>query len=128
MTSATTHKIKVSVVTSYQTDFSYPQNQHFMFAYRITIENRSTDAVQLMRRHWYIIDALGQQREVEGEGVIGEQPVIAPGETFEYISGCDLKTEMGKMYGAYLMQNLTQEELFHVVIPEFVMLAPAKCN
>lgn len=128
MVTAITHKIKVSVETFYQSYYSYPMSQHFMFAYRITIENNNNNTIQLLRRHWYIVDALGQQREVEGEGVIGEQPIIKSGERYEYISGCDLKTEIGKMYGTYLMENLHDGKCFHVVIPEFYMVAPMKYN
>lgn len=128
MVTAITHKIKVSVETFYQSDYSYPMSQHFMFAYRITIENNNNNTIQLLRRHWYIVDALGQHREVEGEGVIGEQPIIKSGERYEYISGCDLKTEIGKMYGTYLMENLHDGKCFHVVIPEFYMVAPMKYN
>lgn len=128
MTSLITHKIKVSVETFYQSDYSYPMSQHFMFAYRIIITNNSKDAVQLLRRHWFIVDALGQKREVEGEGVVGEQPVLQPGEKYEYISGCDLKTDIGKMYGSYLMVNLFDGKLFQVEIPEFFMTAPLKMN
>jgi ApaG protein len=96
MTSAVSHEVKVTVETFYQADYSYPMSQHFMFAYRITIQNNGKYTVQLLRRHWYIVDGVGLHREVEGEGVVGEQPVIKPGEKYEYISGCDLKTDMGK--------------------------------
>ncbi len=128
MTVAVTHNIRVSVETFYQADYSYPMSQHFMFAYRIVIQNNSENTVQLLRRHWHIIDGNGQKREVEGEGVIGEQPVLHPGEQFEYISGCDLKTDTGKMYGTYLMQNTHNGNLFKVIIPEFIMIAPLKLN
>ena len=128
MTTAITHKIKVSVETFYQPEYSYPMSQHFMFAYRIMITNFSKETVKLQRRHWYIVDAFGQKREVEGEGVIGEQPEIQPGENIEYISGCDLKTDMGKMYGTYLMENLENGKLFHIIIPEFFMTSPLKMN
>lgn len=128
MTSAITHEIKVSVETFYQPDYSYPMSQHFMFAYRINITNKSKDPIQLLRRHWFIIDGVGLQREVEGEGVVGEQPVIEPGDQYEYISGCDLKTDFGKMYGTYLMENCNDGKLFHVIIPEFHMVSPMKLN
>lgn len=128
MTTAITNKIKVSVETYYQSDYSYPMSQHFMFAYRIIITNNSKDTVQLLRRHWFIVDALGQKREVEGEGVVGEQPVLKPGENYEYISGCDLKTDIGKMYGSYLMVNLFDGKIFQAEIPEFYMTAPLKMN
>jgi ApaG protein len=128
MISAITHKIKVTVETFYQSDYSYPMSQHFMFAYRITIANNSNEPIQLLRRHWFIVDGVGQRREVEGEGVVGEQPVIQPGAHYEYISGCDLKTDIGKMYGTYLMENTNDGKLFHVVIPEFHMVSPMKMN
>ncbi len=128
MITAITHKIKVSVETFYQSDYSYPMSQHFMFAYRIMITNFSNEKVQLQRRHWYIVDGLGLKREVEGEGVIGEQPILKPGEIFEYISGCDLKTDIGKMYGTYLMENIENGKQFHVIIPEFFMATPMKLN
>ena len=128
MITAITHKIKVSVETFYQSDYSYPMSQHFMFAYRIMITHFSNEKVQLQRRHWYIVDGLGLKREVEGEGVIGEQPILKPGEIFEYISGCDLKTDIGKMYGTYLMENIENGKQFHVIIPEFFMATPMKLN
>ena len=98
MVTATTNSIKISVETFYQPDYSYPMNQHFMFAYRITIENYGTDTVQLLRRHWNIIDGFGQRREVEGEGVVGEQPIIRSGEKYVYVSGCDFKTQRIPIY------------------------------
>jgi len=128
MLNAITNNIKVSVETFYQADYSYPKSQHFMFAYRIIITNNSKDSIQLLRRHWFIVDALGNKREVEGEGVIGEQPIILPSEKFEYISGCDFKTDIGKMYGTYLMQQTKSGQLFSVKIPEFYMVAPMKLN
>lgn len=128
MFTAVTHNIKVSVETFFQPDYSYPMSQHFMFAYRITIENNSTDSIQLLRRHWYIVDAFGSRREVEGEGVVGEQPIIKRNERYRYVSGCDLKSDIGKMHGTYLMENLHNGKLFHVIIPEFIMSAPLRLN
>ena len=128
MVTAITHKVKVSVETFYQSDYSYPMSQHFMFAYRITIENNGNDTIQLLRRHWYIVDALGQRREVEGEGVVGVQPTLQPGENYQYVSGCNLRTEMGKMYGTYQMENLLNRNMFDVRIPSFEMIVPFKGN
>ncbi len=128
MVTATTNSIKISVETFYQPDYSYPMSQHFMFAYRITIENYSNETVQLQRRHWCIIDGFGQRREVEGVGVVGEQPVIRSGEKYEYVSGCDFKTDIGKMFGTFLMEKCANGNLFHVIIPEFYMVAPEKLN
>ena len=120
--------VEVSVETFFQQDHSHPVNQEFMFAYRITLENRNSFAVKLMRRHWYIFDSNGETREVEGEGVVGMQPVLRPGERYQYMSGCTLSTEMGKMYGSYQMENLTNKQRFDVHIPAFEMMVPFKNN
>lgn len=128
MVSAITEGIEIRVETFYQADYSKPVLNEYMFAYRITIENHNQFSVKLLKRQWKIFDSNGEQREVEGEGVIGEQPVIKPNEQFNYVSGCNLKTEMGKMEGIYEMQNLNNLQLFNVIIPEFEMIAPAKNN
>ncbi len=128
MVSAITDGIEISVETFYQADYSKPIMGEYMFAYRITIENHNAFTVKLLKRHWRIFDSNGEFREVEGEGVIGEQPAIKQGEQFNYVSGCNLKTEMGKMAGTYEMQNLNSMELFDVIIPEFELIAPAKHN
>lgn len=120
--------ITVSVETFYQPEYSNVANNEYMFAYRITIENNNTYSVKLLRRHWYIYDATGSLREVEGEGVIGVQPQINPGEKYQYISGCNLRTEIGKMYGTYLMTNVNTNKNFDVSIPAFEMTVPFKLN
>src|SRR6201986_3899747 len=106
MTSMISEGVKVSVETFYQQDYSNPLQLEFMFAYRITIENHNSFAVKLHRRHWHIFDSNGTNREVEGEGVVGVQPTLMPGEKYTYVSGCNLRSEMGKMYGIYQMENL----------------------
>ncbi len=128
MVSKISEGVTVSVETFYQPDYSNPANSEFMFAYRITIENNNSFPVKLLRRHWNIFDATGNLREVEGEGVIGVQPVINPGTKYQYISGCNLKTEMGKMYGTYQMENLNNKKQFKVIIPAFEMTVPFKLN
>ena len=120
--------ITVSVETFYQPDYSNVANNEFMFAYRITIENSNTYPVKLLRRHWYFQYATGRLREVEGEGVVGLQPVIEPGKTHQYVSGSHLKTEMGKMHGTYLMERVIDARRFKVTIPEFQLIAPFKMN
>jgi ApaG protein len=127
-TTTITDGVRVSVETQYQPEYSNPANEHFMFAYKIYIENLSDYTVQLMRRHWHIFDSNGTRREVEGEGVVGQQPVIEPGESHEYISGCNLKTDMGSMKGEYQMLRLMDNALFDVQIPEFYLIAPFKMN
>lgn len=128
MISKISEGVEISVEIFYQSDYSNPLNQEFMFAYRITIENHNNFTVKLLRRHWFIFDSNGEHREVEGEGVIGIQPILKPGETYQYVSGCNLKTEMGKMHGTYLMENQNNKENFKVNIPSFDMIVPFKYN
>jgi len=128
MTSLITAGVEVSVETFYQADYSNPLQSEFMFAYRITLENHNGFPVKLHSRHWQIFDSNGSHREVEGEGVVGVQPVLQPGESYQYVSGCNLRTEMGKMKGTYQMENLNTRTLFTVSIPPFEMIVPAKFN
>lgn len=128
MTSLITEGVQVSVETFYQEDYSNPLQSEYMFAYRVEIENYNSFPVQLHRRHWFIFDSNASRREVEGEGVVGVQPVILPGETYRYVSGCNLKTEIGRMVGTYQMENLNTRELFTVQIPSFDMVVPYKNN
>lgn len=123
-----TEGVQVSVETFYQEDYSNPLQGEYMFAYRVEIENYNSFPVQLHRRHWFIFDSNASRREVEGEGVVGVQPVILPGETYRYVSGCNLKTEMGRMVGTYQMENLDTREQFTVQIPSFEMIVPFKNN
>jgi ApaG protein len=128
MASIITEGVQVSVETYYQQDYSNPMLSEFMFAYRIILENYNPFPVQLQRRHWYIFDSNGTYREVEGEGVVGVQPVLQPGEKYQYVSGCNLRTEMGRMHGTYQMENLDTRQLFTVSIPSFEMIVPFKNN
>ncbi len=123
-----TEGIKISIETFYQQDYSNPLNNEFMFAYRITIENTNDFTVKLLRRHWHIFDSNGSIREVEGEGVVGVQPLIHPGDQYQYVSGCNLKSEMGKMYGSYLFENINNGTSFSVLIPPFEMMVPSRLN
>lgn len=124
----TTNGITVSVETQYLPTHSNPRQQKYIFGYHITIENGTTHAVQLLRRHWVIWDADGQIREVEGEGVVGLQPVLAPGQSHSYSSFCNLSSELGRMNGTYLMTRLDDDHNFEVLVPEFRMVAPFKLN
>lgn len=128
MTTAITKGIRISVETEYQPAYSNPVQFHFVFTYRITIENLSDHTIQLLRRHWHIHDAGQEAREVEGEGVVGLQPVLEPGDSHQYVSGCNLKSGMGKMYGNYLLERIINGEKFRVQIPEFTMVVPHKLN
>ncbi len=128
MVSKISSGIKVSVEVYYQPDYSNPLNNEFMFAYRITIENSNAFAVKLLTRHWHIFDSNGEHREVEGEGVVGQQPVLQAGQQFQYSSGCNLRTEIGKMHGTYTLENLNNKQRFTVNIPAFQMIVPTKYN
>jgi ApaG protein len=128
MVTEITEGVKVSVETIYQPEYSNPANEHFMFAYKVNIENLTEYSVQLLNRHWQIFDSNGSHREVDGEGVVGQQPVIEPGDNHEYVSGCNLKTDMGSMKGHYEMKRIVDEDRFHVNIPEFYLISPYKLN
>ena len=128
MSSKISGGVKISVETSYQSEYSNPMNAEYMFAYKITIENNNSFPVKLLRRHWHIYDSNGTVREVEGEGVVGIQPVIAPSSSYQYISGCNLRSDIGKMKGKYLLENVNNKKTFTVGIPTFYMHAPFKLN
>ncbi|NBR15998.1 MAG: Co2+/Mg2+ efflux protein ApaG [Crocinitomicaceae bacterium] len=123
-----TEGISVSVETFYQPAQSNPINAEYLFVYRITIENLTEFPVKLLRRHWHILDSNGSHREVEGEGVVGQQPLIEPNETYQYISAANLKSDIGKMFGTYEMINMYNRKKIIVSIPEFQMIAPFKLN
>lgn len=128
MSSLISAGIHVSVDVFYQPEYSNAIQSEFMFAYKVTLENYNSFSVKLLRRNWYIFDSNGSYRQVEGEGVVGVQPLLAPGETYQYMSGCNLRSEIGKMKGTYQMENQDSHQLFEVVIPEFEMIAPSKFN
>jgi ApaG protein len=128
MATSITNDIKVSVETIYQPTYSKPLKNEYVFAYRISIENLGNHSVQLLRRHWYIWDSNGIEREVEGEGVVGDQPVLDPGQSYQYVSGCPLVTDMGTMHGSFQMQRLDNSSFFDVEIPKFQLIAPFKNN
>lgn len=128
MISKISEGVKISVETFYQPEYSHPMNFEFMFAYRITIENCNNFPIKLLTRHWYIYEATGNTREVQGDGVVGVQPEIEPGSSYQYISGCNLKSELGKMSGSYLFENVNNHHLFDVIIPSFEMQVPFKLN
>jgi ApaG protein len=120
---ATTRGVRVAVVSEYAADQSRPQDQHWFFVYTITIRNEGPEAVQLIARHWIITDASGRVEEVRGPGVVGEQPVLEPHESFTYTSGCPLKTSFGTMEGTY--QMVTQSgEAFDATIAPFTLSEP----
>ncbi|GAB1447989.1 MAG: Co2+/Mg2+ efflux protein ApaG [Bacteroidetes bacterium] len=125
---AITHNVKISVETFYQSQAAVDPSARHMFAYRIRIQNQGEHTIRLLRRHWYIIDPINGNYEVEGEGVVGKQPVLEPGESHQYISGCALGGELGKMYGTYLMERQFDGKLFEVEIPAFQLVVPFVLN
>lgn len=123
-----TKGIKLSTRVRFKKEYSEPDKNYFVFFYRITIENYNEFEVQLLRRHWDIFDSNGIKTVVEGEGVVGEKPVLAPGETFSYESACNLESGMGRMGGYYEMMKSENGELFQAEIPEFTMEVPYMLN
>ena len=123
-----TNGIQVSVQSAYNTKFSKPELDKYIFSYHITIKNVGTETMQLLRRHWMIQDSLGPMREVEGAGVIGEQPILKPGEQFEYNSWTDMATTIGRMYGFYTFRKMNSKSLIQVRIPEFQLVTPFQSN
>jgi len=128
MITEVTDGIKISVETSFQPKHSEPKKFIFLFSYRITIENCSNQTVKLLSRHWWIYNAKGSLREVEGKRVVGKQPILNPGEIHQYTSACDLSTEIGKMKGTYLMERTITGNQFYVNVPEFCMAVPHILN
>jgi ApaG protein len=123
----TTHGIRVQVRSRYLPERSAPREGQYLFAYHITISNVGEDTAQLISRHWYITNADGQTEEVEGPGVVGEQPVLAPGTSFEYTSFCPLKTSVGSMHGTYTMVT-TGGTTFEARISPFTLAVPYAVN
>ena len=120
---ANTREIAVSVEPAYLEARSSPDNSQYFWAYRVIIENQGRETVQLLSRHWMITNARGELTEVKGPGVVGEQPVLKPGESFEYTSGAPLNTPSGMMGGAYQMETESGER-FDIEIPTFSLDRP----
>ena len=116
--------VTVRVSVSYLPEQSEPGRGRWFWAYHVRIENEGNQAVQLLTRHWIITDGRGARHTVEGEGVVGEQPVIQPGGSFDYVSGCPLATPTGSMQGSYHMIG-ADGSAFDVAIPKFALVAPA---
>jgi ApaG protein len=128
MITATTKGVKVTVETEFMPEYSSPAQYHYVFTYRITIENVSDNTIQLIARHWDIKDAGHSKREVDGDGVVGKQPILEPGEIHHYVSGCNLKSGIGQMSGFYTMERIIDGKIFNVDIPPFNMIVPFKLN
>jgi ApaG protein len=118
-----TNSIRVSVKPVYLEDQSSPDDNHFVWAYQVRIENLGQETVQLINRYWQITDSMGRVQEVRGSGVVGEQPTLHPGEAFEYTSGTPLPTPSGIMVGTYEMKA-PNGRLFNVAVPAFSLDSP----
>jgi ApaG protein len=128
MVSQITRGIKISVLTTFEGTYFKNHKIHFAFSYEISIENHSKDSVQLKSRHWEIFDSLNDFEIVDGEGVIGKKPVLKPGETHTYSSGCLLASPFGAMRGHFNMINFTSTKNFKVIVPTFKLSAPFALN
>ena len=128
MVQQVTSGIKISVETTFEGTFYKNYKVHFAFGYQVTIENQSKDSVQLNSRYWEVLDALNNVEIIEGEGVIGKKPVLKPGESHTYNSGCLLTSPFGAMHGHYNMVNFTNTNKFKVIIPSFKLSAPFALN
>ncbi len=128
MVKAITQNIEISVETFFQSNQSKPDLDFYLYSYRITINNASEYTVQLLSRYWEIFDIIMEKRTMEGEGVVGEQPVLLPGESYQYTSYCQLKTDAGSMKGFYTFKRQADDTLFNAVIPEFILLPDYRRN
>jgi ApaG protein len=127
MSEALTRGIRVEAESFYDPDRSSPQESYYFFAYRIRISNLDSDTVQLMSREWFIVDGNGEEQRVQGPGVVGEQPILERGESFEYTSFCPLPTAVGSMHGSYRMVYRSGDG-FEAAIAPFSLAAPNAVN
>ena len=128
MVTQITKGIKVSVESSFEGTYYKESKLHYAFEYSVKIENQCKELVQLDSRHWVILDSLNEEETVDGEGVIGKKPVLKPGQSHTYTSGCLLASPYGAMYGYYRMINLNSTKKFNVMIPVFKLSAPFSLN
>lgn len=127
MSDTTTRGIRIEVESMYVEERSEPQSSFYFFAYHVRISNEGDVITQLLSREWIITDSDGNEERVQGPGVVGEQPVLAPGESFEYTSFCPLRTSMGSMHGAYTMRTVNGDT-FDARIAPFTLAVPGVVN
>jgi ApaG protein len=128
MVKQVTDGVRITVETCYEERYSDVDSGNFVFTYKITIENTNDFPVQLLSRHWDIFDSNGELTTVDGEGVVGKQPVLHPGEYYNYESACNLKTTIGRMSGYYNMVRVPDNKKLRVEIPEFELMVPFMLN
>jgi ApaG protein len=116
--------VKIHVKTWFRSDLSNPEENQYFYNYKIYIENKGNEPIQLLHRHWMVEQLIYGIQHVDGPGVVGEQPLIHPGERYEYVSGCEFWMPIGRMSGFYSFQNLETEQLFSVPIPLFTLEFP----
>ena len=121
-------KIKINVKSSFISDKSSIKKSIYFFMYRVTIVNNSDKKLQLTNRHWHISDANDNTQVIDGEGVIGERPILNPGDSFKYSSFCPIKTEFGTMSGYYTFKEVYTGELYKGIIPKFILVTPTQVN
>jgi len=128
MTYIQTKGIEILVSNWFREDLSNESDSNFFYNYEITIRNRLSYSVQLLSREWHVVHLLHGVSTVTGEGVVGEKPILMPGEAFTYVSGCELINSMGKMYGKFFFKDLTSKKIFYADIPSFNLIFPALLN
>ena len=128
MSTLITAGIQITVRTQYRQDLSNIIENNYFFNYKIDIENTNNFDIQLISREWYIFDSLSDARYVSGQGVIGEQPILKPGERYSYTSGCDLRSDLGLMKGFYTFRNMLDNGRFQAFVPTFKLELPGKLN
>ena len=128
MTYIQTKGIEILVSNWFREDLSNESDSNFFYNYEITIRNRLSHSVQLLSREWHVVHLLHGVSTVTGEGVVGEKPILMPGEAFTYVSGCELINSMGKMYGKFFFKHLTSKKIFYADIPSFNLIFPALLN
>lgn len=128
METLTTRGVVIQVNSIYRQSYYDGQDFQNIFSYQIHIFNKNEFPIQIISRYWKIIDAFGNVVEVNGEGIVGEQPILLPDSSYEYTSGCNLISEMGTMQGKYICQNILNDEFFEVDIPRFLLCMPDKLN
>lgn len=128
MGTAITEGIQIDVKSSFVEEYSHIENDTYFFRYTIEIENLSDQTVQLLRRDWYIFDSLNLPKIISGAGVVGQQPILNPGDSFSYSSACSLDSTIGYMTGNYTFKNVNTGEEFPVLIPQFDLYFPGVLN
>lgn len=128
MNTLITEGVQITVNTKFRPDLSNVVTGQYFFNYDISIENHNSFKIKLLNRDWYIFDSLSQPSFVSGAGVVGEQPILDPGKTYSYTSGCELFSEIGSMNGFYTFKNLQTGDLFQVMVPGFVLTHPPRLN